>query len=283
VFNCPSVLVPQPPVDASGGRGGLFAAAQFPQLPDGHWQCGGVAYEQETCGTVHGWSQTCPPTAPLPKVTDLTWPLVEGTVFVVTAGVTCSKVGYSLEEFRRRVTNQFIANEQRAVERIFWTGELGNEPHLADPDCTVLAGATVAAPLTLRGGVAALESFLGDNYGYTGVIHAPRGVSVYAADARLIENAPARPVTPLGTRWAFGGGYSVNTGPDGTPAPDGVAWLYATGQVNIWQGEVINNPEDLEAAFNTKTNEVTVIAEREYVITRECVCAAVPISIGCAC
>jgi hypothetical protein len=79
---------------------------------------------------------------------------------------------------------------------------------------------------------------------------------------------------------AFYGG-SPNTGPDGSPAPAGTAWIYASGTVVIRRSEIFVNPDTLAAALNRSTNEVLVLAEREIVITRECGTAAVLVSINC--
>ncbi len=287
---CPPLLVAPPPTTPY--TGGLFAAARFPELPpDGNgnrWECG-IQYEAETCAKPSGWHEVCPPEVPEVKVPTLTFPLVDGTPFTALLGVECKLVGTSLQELERRVINAFVACEQAAVESIYWTGSEGNTPSLAAPPGTPPAAqcqalGTVDDPFTIVGALAAIETFLGDNYCGTGVIHAPRTIAPYAASMNLICGCNAeRPTTPLGTRWAFGGGYSVNTGPDGVEAPDGVAWLYVTGAVNIWRSEVWVNPDDLRYAFNTRTNDVTIFAERKYIVTHECVCAAIPVTVGCQC
>jgi hypothetical protein len=281
VSTCPPLLVAPPPTEAF--RGGLFAAATFQDLPgDGRrWECG-IQYEDIACAKPEGWSAVCPPAIPEDKPATLGFPLVEGTPFTIVLGVDCKLVGYSLDEMEQRVRNAFVLCEQRAVEDIFWTGSLGNNA-LANPDCVVPDGLTTDNPLTILGGVAAIESYMGENYCGTPVIHAPRAVAAYAAANNLIVGGTGRQTTPLGTQWAFGGGYTANTGPDGTPAPDGVAWLYATGAVNIWRSEVWTNPDDLRYAFNTRNNDVQLYAERQYVIAWSCACVAVPVSLSCNC
>lgn len=285
---CPPLLVAPPPTQAAVG--GLFAAARFPELPtDGNgnrWECG-IQYQAQSCADPEGWTFVCPPDAPVDKPATLTRPLVEGTPFIALLGLECKLVGNTLEEFEQDVVRAYTLCEQRAVEEIFWTGSEGNNS-LSRPDalpadrCTVVAG-TTAAPLSVTAGVAALEKYLRSNYCAVGVIHAPVDVAAFAADHQLIVQGGTPNIsTPLGTRWAFGGGYAVNTGPDGVAAPAGVAWLYATGQVNIWRSEVYVNPDDLRYAFNTRTNDVTIYAERTYVITTECVCAAVPVALPAA-
>lgn len=283
----PPITIDAPPVERL--QGGLFAAANFPDLPvvddnPNRWEAG-IQYESEMCANPSTWAETCPGDVEprLDKNPTLEFPLVEGTPFVAYLGVQCALPGKTLEEYERRVRNALAACEQRAVERTYWTGDMGNETHLADPSAVVVGGGTVLAPLSIVRGIAALESALGDQYCGVGVIHAPRSVAPYAADKQLIQGPLSRMTTPLGTRWAFGSGYSVNTGPDGAPAPSGVGWMYATGQVNIWRSEMWLQPDQLEQAFNTRTNDVLMLAERKYVITHECVLFAVPVNLSCDC
>lgn len=287
----PPLSVEAPPVDAAT-PGGLFTVARLLQgvdLPsDGNgnrWEAG-VEYQIETCADVSGWSETCPPEEPEDKTFDLRFPTVTGTPFFAYLGIDCPLVGYSLDEFATAVRNGFLANEQRLVEQAFWTGEFGNSPSLAgtveDPsDCIDLTPGGGA--MSVVGGIGALEKFLRANYGGVGIIHAPADVAAYAANAAQIQRSGTLLTTILGTRLAFGGGYAVNTGPDGVEAPAGEAWLYATGAVTIWRGEVFINPSELRAAFDTRSNQVEILAERKYVITRECVCAAVRVTLDCAC
>lgn len=286
---CPPLLVAAPPTEAFVG--GLFSVARFPDLPpDGNgnrWECG-IEYEAETCAKLSGWSAVCPPDVPEDKPVTLNFPLVEGKSFTAVLGVTCPLVGYSLDEFERRVRNAFQLCEQTTVEEIFWSGSEGNNSlagtALEPADCFVPAGATTAAPLSIVAGVAAIEKYMRSNYCGTPVIHSPVDVAAFAAAQQQVNGAPGRQTTALGSRWAFGGGYAVNTGPDGTPAPDGVAWLYGTGQVNIWRSELWINPDQLQYAFNTRTNDVLMYAERQYIVTaEECACVAVPVDLSCAC
>ena len=66
-------------------------------------------------------------------------------------------------------------------------------------------------------------------------------------------------------------------------AADGSAWIYATGQVNIWRSPIWMQPGVLEQGFNRMTNDVELIAERAFVITRECGLAAVRVTLDCTC
>lgn len=288
----PPVTIDPPAVERYSG--GLYSVAPpHPGLVvDGdprRWE-NGVQYQSETCAEPTTWALTCG-TDPLreAKIPSLTFPLVQGTPFVAYLGVQCALLGRSLEEYARNVFNALDLCEQRVVERTFWTGDQNNDPHLAtgvydpilNPDGVhVLGGATA---LGVMQGVGALESWLGENYCGVGILHAPRGLASYAANFRLLSGTNPRLTTPLGNRWAFGGGYAINTGPDGTPAEDGTAWIYATGHVDISRSEIWMQPDQLEQAFNRVTNDVELFAERTFVITRECSLAAVLVRLDCAC
>ena len=285
----PPVLIEAPQIERY--TGGLYAVAppQPGPVVDGNaerWE-NGVQYQVSTCVKTKTWAITCgtdPERAD--KTFDQTFDLVEGTPFVSYLGVQCALPGRTLEEYQANVFNALDLCEQRTIETTFWTGDQGNEPHLAsdDPDtgAEILAGSDVTA-LGVMQGVAALESWLGDNYCGVGVLHAPRGLAPYAANFQLLRGDNPRLLTPLGTRWAFGAGYSVNTGPDGTAAEAGTAWIYATGQVNVWRSPIWMQPDQIEYGFNTRTNDVEIIAERAFVITRECGIAAVRVRLDCAC
>lgn len=278
----PKITIEPPQIERY--RGGLYSAANWPELPgDGQRWENGVQYQAETCATATTWAVTCGTDEEREaKEATLALPLVEGSPFVAYLGVECPLVGFTLEEFSRLVRNALDACEQRSVERTFWTGDMGNDPHLADPE-TVVLGNTDVTPLSLLQGVALLEGYLGDNYCGIGVLHAPRTLAPFAANFGLISGTNPRITTPLGTRWAFGAGYSVNTGPTGIEAAAGTAWIYATGQVNAWKSDIWLQPDQLEQSFNTLNNNVELFAERAFVLTTECVTAAVRVRLDCQC
>lgn len=291
----PPITIDAPPVERYSG--GLYSVAppQSGPVMDGEprrWE-NGIQYQSETCAQPSTWAVTCG-TDPEREVKEATMqlPLVEGTPFVAYLGINCSLQGKTLEDFRRYVTNALEMCEQTAVERTFWTGDMGNDPHLANgvydpvanPDGAEILGTSDVTALGVMQGVAALESWLGENYCGTGVLHAPRGLAAYAANFNLLKDGSGgQLLTPLRNRWAFGGGYVVNTGPDGTEATEGTAWIYATGQVNIWRSEIWLQPDQLEQAFAIRSNIVEMFAERAFVITRECRTAAVRVRLDCAC
>lgn len=282
----PKLLIEPPPVERYAG--GLYDVADFPDLPgDGQrWQ-NGVEFQSETCSEPQGWAITCPDDpAREAKEFSQEFPTLSGTPFVEYLGVQCALVGRTLEEYADIVRRSLELCERRAVERTFWTGDLGNDPHLADDD--PVTGATILNPgvdaLSLIEGIGELEEALGDSYCGTGIIHAPRKTAAYATNLNQIEGSGKRMTTKLGTRWAFGAGYSVNTGPDGTPAAAGEVWLYGTPAIQIYRSDIWMQPDQLEQAFQTRTNFVEMFAERLFVITMDCpIKFAVRVTLDCSC
>ncbi|MBP2703519.1 hypothetical protein JOL79_06865 [Microbispora sp. RL4-1S] len=264
---------------------GLFSVAQFPVETDRHWRCG-VEWEPYACDPARTIADDCH-LPPVEKVLDDGVPLVSASAFTVYGSYLCRTVGRTEQQILDRVRQAVRLGEQRAVEHAFWTGELGNTPRLADPGAVILnPGGVIPADagdaLSPVAGLAALESYLRESYGGTGVIHAPAGAVPVLAQAQQFCGTCTAPLrTWLGTPVAAGGGYVVNTGPDGNPAPAGTAWLYGTGPVAIRRGEVFINPDSIGQALNRTTNEVAILAEREYVVGFDCLLAAVLISINC--
>jgi hypothetical protein len=96
-----------------------------------------------------------------------------------------------------------------------------------------------------------------------GVIHASATWAVSAAQASLIRYTGGGPLTPMGHRWVFGGGYV-----------DGLAdTLVATSQVFGWR-DAPQIRETVEAKFN----QFVAIAERSFAVGYESVVGAVDVT-----
>lgn len=197
-----------------------------------------------------------------------------GDPFTLYHGLLCTIL--DLAEARNAVASRFSYAEPRALELAFWGGEPGQYPALAtDPGLVILPAAA-----NIEDAVAALEFELGQRYGGVGIIHAPRQAMPYAASFNLIVQDGPVLTTPLGTLWAFGGGYDPAIVPTGQDAIlDNQSWLYATGAMTSRKTEVLVLPQDGNA-INRQTNETTVLAERTWVLTRDCVTLAVLVNLG---
>lgn len=266
-----------PPLSQPYGYG-LFSVADFP-APEDHFE-NGVEYQPLSCGLVHSTHDPCnadgtgtPGTAE--KTLEDGAPVVTSDPFTLYAGFTCRLPGTTLEEIQRRADAAMSRGEERGVEYTFWTGVEGNDPHLADPSAV-----TVGVDLSPLAALSALEDYLGRTYYGQGIIHAPRGMASYLSLALLEVGGHLE--TKLGTRLAFGGGYSAaNSDPDGDLAAPGKAWMYATGAVAIRRSPVFHNPIPLTNAFNVQTNEASLLAERTYVLATECTLGAVGVDLSC--
>lgn len=263
----PLADVPAPTVIPA--RYGLYAAASLPTPDMGRW-LGGVQYATDACTSGGGWPALCgtgddPGTKAVDGLT-----LIGGAPFVVFDGITCTPAGLGdvVATARRRLE----LSEQRLVEEAFWTGRIGGRaldagPVLADPDMPVeqIVAGEPGAPVSLLAGVAALEQVMGATYAGTAVLHAPRYAAPCAAAAELVVQQSGGPLrTPLGSMWAFGGGYP-GTGPTGGDLNPAEVWLFATGAVVVRR-----SPISAHATFDGGRNVQTAIAERLVVVTAEC-------------
>lgn len=280
---CPKAIVAPPAVAPYGY--GLFSVAQQPPTEGERWRCG-VMWEPYACDESAAYGDQCDNDGEEKTIRDGV-PLVEADAFTIYDGYLCRLPGRPTEQaIRDRAETALSLGEQRAIEYVVWTGESGDStvnPHLASPSAVVLNPVnppTADDALSLPAALAALENYLAANYGGQGVIHASRGVVTLLAHLQLVERDGTRLRTLLGTLVAGYGG-SPNTGPDGTEAPDGTAWLYATGPVAMRRGPMFITPDTIAAALNRTTNEVLVIAEREVVVGWDCVHAAVLADISC--
>jgi hypothetical protein len=142
-------------------------------------------------------------------------------------------------------------------------------PFLADATLTILptaAGVAQTADVALSW----LENAIGET-GQMGMIHttpavgaALEGSGGYQLETRsgvLLTTANSTPV-------ALDGGY-IGTSPSLHPAlAAGTDWMFATGPIQVRRnGDIQGIPEDIFEATDRATNEVTFMAERDYLVT----------------
>lgn len=210
---------------------------------------------------------------------------VAASPFAVYAAETCW-MGLSNREVSERARYRLSLIEQTAVERAFWTGEYGNTPALATSSPVILPDPGVGAPIPvdLTTGMSLLEAWIGA-HGTRGFLHASRRVGAVASELHYVERVGDRLETLLGNVWVFGSGYPTS-GPTGQSAPSpNQAWLFATRQPTVRRTEVIVPGEVANGtAFNFRTNEGFVVAERVYVADFPCSSAAVLVDLStCRC
>ncbi|MFJ8934032.1 hypothetical protein ACIRLA_46455 [Streptomyces sp. NPDC102364] len=199
---------------------------------------------------------------------------LEASPFVAYDGVRCQRVG---ESDLGPVAEQRLAlSEQGQAERHFWR-ELGDE---AFQNADRMFGGSILTPdtpaATVSEGVAILEAQMAAVTGAVGVIHMPRyAASRYTADRNTLHDG-RQLRTELGTPIVAGGGYDYSGPITGTEEFD-VLWLYATGPVTVRRGAVQVYGGDQEG-FDRASNEVWHLAERPYLITRDCPLYAVAVA-----
>jgi len=247
---------------------GLFSTFILRAAGTDRWESG-ASWQRLICDPAQGiGQQDCDdqtPTIGLPKNLarngqgdDLATP------FIVYGHFSCFPTGYTVERAQDLATVHLLAREEARVEQAFWTGDLGNNPHLADATETVTIG---AAAVSLELGLSLLENYNAGSYGSVGVIHMTRGTALAALGENLLESVGngTRLQTKLGTPVAAGAGYP-GTGPTGGAPVAGKPWIYISPAVFGYRSEVMNSSSTPGDLFDRSVNNLTAIAERRYLL-----------------
>lgn len=272
----------------------LWDAAQQPSADGPHWRqgvtwqdfCGGAdTTYADACGisvTVTGAAPAAPDLAPTAGVQDR-----GATAYTVYAEYDCSLIGLPDVD---QAAQALARSEAYQVSRAFWTGQAGGQatvwPHLAadavldDPQGIRLqpAAETIGSgPDDVAVVVGALDAALSAAYGGVGALHVPLS-ALATLKARALAHRDDSGVlyTPGGHRIIAASGYD-GSGPDGTAAA-GTAWLYATGAVFGFRGDVVSR--DMPDTFDRAKNTVRKQASRTYLIGFECALLAAPMTLG---
>jgi hypothetical protein len=267
------VYVPAPnPIVA---RYGLFNVATGPMDLPINARSGGLQYEISTCELPLEYEVECQETHNT-KVIETGLTVVTGAPFIVYSAIQCDTVGlvnWGQERVQRFLYDQLIAGEQAAVENIFSQGLVAQFPSLQSGAVSLGAAQGPVQAVSM------LEDWLYARFGPRGVIHAPMEAAAYIKGAHLIEadgnvNAGGVWRTAVGTAVSFGNYAGLGpTGQAGT-------WIYVTGPVAIWRtpdNELFVPP--MGQVINRTTNVLTIVMEREYVITYDCFSAAVQVTL----
>lgn len=293
----PRLVVEPPPFTATPY--GLLSVVELPTPPDSvHWQ-NGVTWRSicmdttasfttyDECISVTG---TGAPPAPPTKVENVNTPWRGATPFTVDARFDCSPVGNPLSEAEAVAKRVLAQAEPWQVERAFWTGLAGGQtvafPHLAassqvlDQQSIVLQTAATevtGAPLHVTEALGRLEGALADCLDGVGVIHVPQRALPRLDAWGLVHQRGALLMTLNGNKVAVGAGYPGSS-PAGVAASGSTVWIYATGPVFAYRGDVrvLDGPGAIDRAENT----VQMIAERTYVLGFDCCHFAVPVDIS---
>lgn len=264
----PPVLLTAKPTPSVPRRYGLLQAAVGPlELPT-HARIGGIQYVNEICGDGFGYQVECVEALNSKTFSD-GLEIVTGVPFVVYSTILCGSVGFTQDEFNAMAVSRLLGVEQTIVEQVFSAGTFAQAPSLANN--------TPAATVVATGGVTSVEVvselenaiYCTSQYGTNAFLHMPIAV--------INDLISQHMLTWDGTRWRTAMGSIVSAGcysnlsPVGVAPADGTFWIYATGQTAIWRAsdaDIAVYP--VEGTLDRETNQQTILAEREYVVTWEC-------------
>lgn len=271
---------------------GLWDTVQHPAADGSHWQNGITWIERclagdttyDECLSVTG---TGSPPEPPAKTANVDQTSRGALTITVYAEFECSPVG--LAEAESIASDALARVEQTQVEAAFWTGSAAGQPvvfpHLA-ADTEVVDGDVVlqpvATPVVTGADVAhalgVLEQELADCYKGQGLIHVPRSVLPTLAAWNLTRlDDDGLLVTLAGNLVVAGTGYT-GSGPDGSAAADGTAWIYATGAA--WGYRSDPYVSRLRDSLDRTSNTIRMLAERTYLLGFECCLLAAHIVLG---
>lgn len=263
----PPVIVPKP-TPFPPARYGLLQAAYGPFDLPVHARNGGLVYQHAMCGDAYGYEVNCIDAQATKDglVDEVGTDLTAGDPFIVYATLTCGPVGNSFQEFEDLVRQRLLSKEQSIVEQALSTGDFGAVPALttANGIATLTPTATTVVDI-----VSELEDamYCTSMYGAPAFLHMNIAPFNQLKSQHLIEFDGLRWRTPMGS--IVSAGCYANEDPDGGAAADGTFWMYVTGGTAVWRSsDIFIAP--VEGSLNRATNQMVMLAEREYVVTFEC-------------
>lgn len=250
------IIAPKQRVDAPTASplpGGLFS--QFSPIEDSsvRWE-NGVTWEdveRAQLGAIGQWQR--PGAVPgLPKtLTDPKGIALESLApLTVYAAFRTTPLDYSPAEATQVAGARLLTQEEHAVEAALWSGAPSLGLGLAKVRSYAAKG---AGKLDLSQGLAVLENYAAQ-YGFQPVLHIPRRLASIMANAKLVKEARGGGfATRLGTPVVVGAGYADEM------------QIVATGPIVIYRGQAFTST-NAEGGFNKDQNELTGVAERQYVL-----------------
>lgn len=250
-----TLLTIEAPLVTSKPRGGLLAVANVIDNADGSYTYNGVTYETALCG----------PSRRIPEYgQDKTFDMTGTNAsvnFGIYRGVEAPLLTHK-DDAQNMARTAFDNGEGWAVERAI-------QELVLNPDAVDLTPTTGTPVTNMKRALGLLEQYAQDNYVGLPIIHGNRIATQLIPDPQIDKDNWTLH-TMHGTPVANGGGYYA-TGPGGEVAAAGEAWLFVTGQVNIWRGALITPDE----VYALKQNRTFALAERTYTASVECISAAI--------
>jgi hypothetical protein len=188
-------------------------------------------------------------------------PTITGDPFTIYHVFQCRLV--ASDDAQARARRSLDLGASRAVEEGFQT--------VFGTGATDISPGTPVDPTKSLG---LLEQYAGEVYGGRPVIHMDRLMATRLYEDGAIERVDGHLETGLGSLVVAGAGYNRDAAlPSAVGA--GNDWMYATGEVRIWEGKTFVSDPILKDPYD---NEFSVLAERVYIPTFECFNAAIKVT-----
>lgn len=271
----------------------LADAADGPRPFTGHQKLG-VMFEPNPCTFPLETSTAC-----LTGSGDAKEPTAEvnwrgANPFAIYTWLPCGLVSLGREELERLTLGAHQNNAQTIVERVFWSGGDFQTSQFLATDTEVIVDVVGGSQVTLQTGattlitgsagvaeaIGLLESAMAGCYGGRPLIHIPRIATPHLAKNHLIKEQ-GQFIRTIGNNSTIipAPGYE-NTGPDGTEAPDGFAWFYATGSVAMWESPVTWYARETSQILDRSVNATSLIAEQWFMFGWDCCHFAVLVNLS---
>lgn len=219
-------------------------------------------------------------------------PVPEFAALTLSEAITCTAQQVPNQAaFRARAVAALTATESYAVAREFMSGDhvLGpnGSPYLADTNCVLLNGSVATKP---NHALQILEEAIAAT-GRLGIIHcSPMLATALLGQGFVIQDRTGVIRTINGIPVIPDFGYVGASKPDAGAAPTAIQeWAYATGPVDLRRSDVFTTPDNVSEALdrgmgstNDRTNSITYLAERYYVVDWDTVLQAAVLVDRCA-
>ena len=184
--------------------------------------------------------------------------------FLIEVQEDRSTLGFMGIDRMARISRQCEATSQRAIEEELWDGAVRKATShanraLTSASVTILNSGTAVSP---KRALALLEHHIAtsSHAGEQGIIHATRDVvALLSSNSQMLFHNKIKDhlQTMGGTPVVVGSGYS-GTGPDGATgatATDTNKWIYATGTVRVYLGDVDVVNDNLAQGYDVAGNQ----------------------------
>jgi hypothetical protein len=183
--------------------------------------------------------------------------------FFIEATEDISTLGFTAIDRIARLSRQIEGGSQKAIEKELWDGVIRKtETHdnvaLSSDTVTILGGGTA---YSAKRALAVLEQGIAEasQFGEQGIIHMTRDVAaLLSSNSQMLFHNKVKDhlQTMGGTPVVVGNGYSGNgpAGDDNEEASAANKWIYATGTVKVYLGDVDVVNDNLSQAYDVSGN-----------------------------